>query len=66
MVRIQCTVNLRIPTAGSSAWGESGPKLRPKGVGDGQSVDIPIPGLNRLSSGVTQEDMLAGLMDVPV
>ena len=35
--------NLRFPGEGSSAQGKSGPKLRPKGVDDGQSVDIPIP-----------------------
>ena len=35
--------SLRIPGEGSSAQGKSGPKPRPKGVGDGQSVEIPIP-----------------------
>ena len=35
--------SLRFPGEGSSAQGKSGPKLRPKGVSDGQSVDIPIP-----------------------
>ena len=35
--------SLRIPGEGSSAQGKSGPKSRPKGVDDGQSVDIPIP-----------------------
>ena len=35
--------NLRIPGEGSSAQGKSGPKSRPKGVDDGQSVDNPIP-----------------------
>ena len=34
--------SLRFPGEGSSAQGKSGPKLRPKGVDDGQSVDIPI------------------------
>ena len=33
----------RIPGVGSSAQGKSGPKSRPKGVDDGQSVEIPIP-----------------------
>ena len=33
--------SLRFPGEGSSARGKSGPKLRPKGVGDGQQVDIP-------------------------
>ena len=35
--------SLRFPGEGSSAQGKSGPKLRPKGVDDGQSVEIPIP-----------------------
>ena len=35
--------NLRIPGEGSSAQGKSGPKSRPKGVDDGQSVENPIP-----------------------
>ncbi len=35
--------SLRIPGEGSSAQGKSGPKPRPKGVGDGQQVDIPEP-----------------------
>ena len=35
--------SLRFPGEGSSAQGKSGPKPRPKGVGDGQSVENPIP-----------------------
>ena len=35
--------SLRIPGEGSSAQGKSGPKLRPKGVDDGQQVEIPVP-----------------------
>ena len=35
--------SLRFPGEGSSAQGKSGPKSRPKGVDDGQSVEIPIP-----------------------
>ena len=35
--------SLRFPGEGSSAQGKSGPKLRPKGVDDGQRVDIPVP-----------------------
>ena len=42
-VRIPATVCLRFPEAGSSSQGESGPKTRPKGVADGQQVDIPVP-----------------------
>ena len=35
--------SLRFPGEGSSAQGKSGPKSRPRGVDDGQSVEIPIP-----------------------
>ena len=34
--------SLRFPGEGSSAQGKSGPKSRPRGVDDGQLVDIPI------------------------
>ena len=33
--------NLRVPGEGSSAQGKSGAKLRPKGVGDAHTVEIP-------------------------
>ncbi|CAA7049230.1 unnamed protein product [Microthlaspi erraticum] len=36
LVRIQCPENPRVPPQGSSTEGESGPKIRPKGVVDGQ------------------------------
>src|SRR5699024_5083514 len=55
-VRICFTESLRLPEEGSSSQGYSGPKLRPKGVGDGQQVDIPVPPRNCLSDGATQED----------
>ena len=42
-VRISAVESLRIPGEGSSAQGKSGPKSRPKGVDDGQQVDIPEP-----------------------
>ena len=42
-VRIPSTVCLRVPGEGSSSQGKSGPKTRPKGVVDGQQVDIPVP-----------------------
>ena len=41
-VRILSTVRLRFPGEGSSALGKSGPKERPRGVSDGQQVDIPV------------------------
>ena len=40
-VRILYTVCLRVPGEGSSSQGKSGPKERPKGVSDGQQVEIP-------------------------
>jgi hypothetical protein len=41
-VRIFTVESLRFPGEGSSAQGKSGPKPRPKGVGDGQQVEIPV------------------------
>ena len=41
-VRILHTESPRIPGEGSSSQGKSGPKARPKGVADGQQVDIPV------------------------
>ena len=35
--------SLRFPGEGSSTQGKSGPKSRPKGVDDGQLVEIPVP-----------------------
>ena len=34
--------SLRFSGEGSSARSKSGPKPRPKGVGDGQQVEIPV------------------------
>ena len=65
-VRIPSTESLRFPEEGSSAQGKSGPKARPKGVVDGQQVDIPVPPLYRLSNGVTQKDRRSALMVVRV
>ena len=42
MVRIHPTENLRFPEEGSSAQGKSGAKARPRGVVDGQQVEIPV------------------------
>ena len=41
--RIGLAESLRFPEEGSSAQGQSVPKPRPKGVGDGQQVNIPAP-----------------------
>ena len=40
-MRILAVESLRFPGEGSSAQGKSGPKVRPKGVADGQQVEIP-------------------------
>ena len=40
-VRILAVESLRFPGEGSSAQGKSGPKERPRGVSDGQQVEIP-------------------------
>ena len=41
-MRILTVENLRVPGEGSSSQGKSGPKARPKGVVDGQLVEIPV------------------------
>ena len=64
-VRIFAIENLRIPEEGSSTQGKSGPKLRPKGVGDGQPVEIPVLPRSVTRDGVTQEDKRTRLMDNP-
>ena len=40
-VRIIMVESLRFPGEGSSAQGKSGPKVRPKGVVDAHTVEIP-------------------------
>ena len=42
-VRIIMAESLRFQKEGSSASGKPGAKVRPKGVTDGQLVDIPAP-----------------------
>ena len=44
-VRNSTVESLRFPGEGSSAQGKSGTKPRPKGVGDEQLVEIPVPPL---------------------
>jgi len=65
-VRILPAGSLRFPGEGSSAQGKSGPKPRLESVGDGESVEIPIPPVSRLSEGVTQEGRRSGLLEEPV
>ena len=55
MVRIHSAENLRFPEEGSSAQGQSGPNVRPKGVADGHPVNIPELPKQRLYDGGTQE-----------
>ncbi len=43
-----------------------GPKSRPKGVDDGQLVNIPVPSVTRYTYGVTQEDRFSRALVVPV
>ena len=62
-MRISLVENLRFPEEGSSAQGKSGPKPRPRGVGDGQLVDIPIPPMDVNTNGVTQQDRMCELME---
>jgi hypothetical protein len=54
-VRILSAESLRVPGEGSSAQGKSGPKARPKGVVEGQQVEIPVPPESVMSNGGTQE-----------
>ena len=54
-MRILSAERLRFPGAGSSAQGKSGPKVRPRGVADGQQVDIPVLFVIVKSEGGTQE-----------
>ena len=61
-MRILPAASLRFPGEGSSAQGKPGPKLRPKGVGDGQSVEIPMPPTGVMSDGVTQEGRHSALL----
>ena len=46
-MRALLAVNLRIPEQGQSAQGKSVPKTRPKGVADGNPVNIPEPLVSR-------------------
>ena len=50
-----CRRKSEVSSAMFVSGGLVGPKPRPTGVGDGQSVNIPIPHEGRLSRGVTQE-----------
>ena len=58
-VRIGLAESLRFPEEGSSAQGQSVPKPRPKGVGDGKQVNIPVPA-RMISAGGTEKGSRAG------
>ena len=64
--RIGLAESLRFPEEGSSAQGQSVPKPRPKGVGDGWQVNIPAPVGSRYHDGVTQKDRHTGGWKCPV
>src|SRR5215469_7347104 len=55
----------RFPGEGQSAQGQSGPKARPKGVADGQAVNIPPPRGEVESSG-DAGPIRVGVLDAPV
>jgi hypothetical protein len=65
-VRIFTVENLRFPGEGSSSQGKSGPKPRPKGVGDGQQVEIPVLPLLVIREVGTQGDKLCELLEALV
>ena len=54
-VKTLLTVNPRFPEQGQSAQGQSAPKPRPKGVGDGKRVNIPVPLDRRLTEEGTEK-----------
>ena len=58
-MRILPAENLRIPEAGSSAQGKSGPKPRTKVVGDGQQVKDSCTTDDRFNDVGTQKDRLS-------
>jgi hypothetical protein len=65
-VRIFTVESLRFPGEGSSSQGKSGPKLRPKGVSDGQQVDIPVLPTLVIREVGTQGDKLYELLEALV
>jgi hypothetical protein len=54
-VRIRHAGSLRFPGLGSSSQGQSGPKPRPIGVGDGKQANIPAPPRKALKRGGTEK-----------
>ena len=62
-MRILPAESLRFSGEGSSAQSKPGPKPRQKCVGDGQSVENPMPLTDRYQDGVTQEGKLSARME---
>ena len=65
-VRIFTIENPRFPGEGSSSQGKSGPKLRPRGVSDGQRVEIRAPPIAVLRDVGTQKDNQSQPLEVLV
>ena len=65
-VRIFTIEYPRFPGQGSSSQGKSGPKLRPKGVGDGQHVEIRALPMTVLREVGTQKDSKSQPLEVLV
>ena len=55
----------RFPGEGQSAQGQSGPKARPKGVADGQAVNIPPPAV-KVEPAEDAGTRRIGVVDAPV
>ena len=64
-VRSPFAESTRFPGEGQSAQGQSGPKARPKGVADGQAVNIPPPAWKVEPSEDAGRDGI-GVLDAPV
>lgn len=56
-------VSPRIPALRSSEQGESAPKVRPKGVADGNQVNIPEPASDAMGDGAWK---IIRVLEVPV
>ena len=65
-VRIFTVESLRFPGEGLSSLGKSGPKPRPRGVGDGQQFEITVLPLLDMREVGTQRDSLYELLEALV
>ena len=64
-VRIILAESLRFPEEGSSAPGKPGAKVRPEGVADAQTVEIPSPP-KELSTGTHMKSQSRVLVPVEI